>query len=141
MEQSALFQQIVGLIAAIHRGTHEMTSTVKPDDVTPLQYQMLEYIWLHPLVTLSEISDCLHISMPNTSRELKKLTEKQLCEKIADNDDRRKSYIQLSPKGAALMGQAFRELEAQFARQWAGASPDELREIGQAVDVLRKIFP
>jgi len=141
VEPSVLFQQIVGLIAAIHRNTHEMTSTVKPEDVTPLQYQILEYIWMHPLVTLSEISDCLHMSMPNTSRELKKLTEKQLCEKIADDADRRKSYIRLSPQGTALMVETFQALEAQFFRQWAGASPDELQAIGQAIDVLRKVFP
>ncbi|WP_445669276.1 hypothetical protein [Niallia sp. FSL M8-0099] len=36
------------------------------------------------------MSDCLQISLLNTSRELKKLTEKNLIKKFTDEKNRRK---------------------------------------------------
>ncbi|MNW64200.1 transcriptional regulator SlyA [compost metagenome] len=77
------------------------------------------------------------MSMPNTSRELKKLTDKQLCEKIADTEDRRKQYIRLSAKGEAMMNEIFGQVEARFNERIQGISDKDLKEIEQALDVLQ----
>ncbi|MNY75609.1 transcriptional regulator SlyA [compost metagenome] len=81
------------------------------------------------------------MSMPNTSRELKKLTDKQLCEKVADTEDRRKQFIRLSVKGQTVMNEVFAQIETRFNERIQGISEKELKEIEQALDVLHsKVF-
>ncbi|MCY9659317.1 MarR family transcriptional regulator [Paenibacillus chondroitinus] len=136
MENNVLFQKFVSFTAAVHQVTHEMTKDVRSESLTPVQYKILEYISVSQPVTLSEISDCMHMSMPNTSRELRKLSEKQLCEKVTDAEDRRKQSIRLSKEGSAMMGDIFQRVEAQFVQKIGNVSKEELKEIEHALDVL-----
>lgn len=141
MDKKEFFQKIVKFVTSVHQVTNEMTKDVKSDAITPVQYGILEYIAVEQPVTPSEISDCQRMSMPNTSRELKKLCEKRLCEKYAATDDRRKQYIRLTPEGEAFMGQAFQRVEALFLQRIKDASDEELEEIERALDVLHtKLF-
>lgn len=141
MDKHALFQKFVAFTAAVHEVSDHMTRDVRSEDITPLQYKMLEYITIAQPVTLSEISDCMHISMPNTSRELRKLSEKQLCDKVTDEEDRRKQYIRLSKQGEKMMSEAFGRVESRFAERIAHVSEEELQEIERALDLLqRKVF-
>ncbi|MNI58206.1 MarR family protein [compost metagenome] len=141
MDNNMLFQKIVAFTAAVHQITSDITKDVKSEALTPLQYKMLEYIAVSQPVTLSEISECLHMSMPNTSRELKKLTEKQLCAKVTDPADRRRQGITLSPAGEDMMNEAFQIIGGRFAERIAHVNGDERKEIEQALDLLqRKVF-
>lgn len=78
MNKKELFHQFVAFTATVHQVTHDLTKNIKIDDITPIQYKILEYITINRLITPTEVSDCLHLSMPNTSRELRKLREKKL---------------------------------------------------------------
>ncbi|WP_106766474.1 MarR family winged helix-turn-helix transcriptional regulator [Paenibacillus faecalis] len=141
MDKKNLFHKFVAFTTAVHEVTHELTKDVKPEDITPVQYSILEYIAVSQPVTLSQISDCKHISMPNTSRELKKLAEKQLCEKFEVTEDRRKQLIRLSEAGQAMMDRAFGQIENQFRTRIKDASDEELKEIERALEVLHtKVF-
>ncbi|UKS25919.1 MarR family transcriptional regulator [Paenibacillus sp. HWE-109] len=136
MDQKTIFYKFVSFIAAVHEVKHEFTKDVKLDEITPVQYAILEYLAVSQPVTLSQISDCMHMSMPNTSRELKKLTEKHLCEKTADPGDQRKQFIRLSDNGQATMDAAFKGLEARFLQRVQHASAEDLAAIEHALDVL-----
>jgi DNA-binding MarR family transcriptional regulator len=141
VDKNAMFQKFVRFTAAVHQVTNEMTKDVKSEAITPVQYKILEYIAVSQPVTLSEISDCMHMSMPNTSRELRKLNEKQLCEKIADDEDRRKQFIRLSEKGEAMMSEVFQRIESRFVERMENVSEEELKEMEHAIDLLhRKVF-
>ncbi|MGG3450506.1 MarR family transcriptional regulator [Domibacillus aminovorans] len=141
MDKKAFFHKFVAFTTAVHQVSHEITKDVKSDAITPVQYSILEYIAVSQPVTLSQISDCQHMSMPNTSRELKKLSEKKLCEKFAVAEDRRKQYIRLSKDGEAIMNEAFKRIEARFLQRIKDASEEELEEIDRALDVLHsKVF-
>ncbi len=78
MDKSALFNQFVTFTTAVHEVTHDLTQNVNIDTVTPVQYKILEYIKVSQPVTPTEISDCQHMSLPNTSRELKKTPRKKI---------------------------------------------------------------
>jgi DNA-binding MarR family transcriptional regulator len=136
VDKNILFQKFITFTTAVHQVTHEMTKDVRSESLTPVQYKMLEYIAVSQPVTLSEISDCMHMSMPNTSRELRKLTEKHLCEKVADAEDRRKQSIRLSNEGHAMMGEVFQRIESQLAQRIGTVSDEELKEVERALDVL-----
>ncbi|MFF5995670.1 MarR family winged helix-turn-helix transcriptional regulator [Lysinibacillus sp. KU-BSD001] len=138
MDQTKLFQQFVAFSAAVHEVTHDIKKQVKPPYITPVQYNILEYIYVSPPVTPSDISDCLHMSLPNTSRELKKLQDKQLIEKHTATDDRRKQTVHLTEEGKKVMKTTFDQIEVFFQQKIQNASQEELRSIEQALQLLQK---
>lgn len=141
MDKKALFMKCVSFITSVYRVTHELTKNAKSDSVTSVQYHILEHITVNQPVTPSEISECQHISMPNTSRELKKLMEKNFIEKLSDPEDRRKQYIRLSKEGDVMMNEAFACIESHFLNRIQNASKEDLEDIDQALDILRtKLF-
>ena len=141
MDNNSLFQKFVAFTAAVHQITSDITKDVKSEALTPVQYKIIEYIAVSQPVTLSEISDCMHMSMPNTSREVKKLTEKQLCERVTDPRDRRRQTITLSAAGEVMMNEAFQRIGGRFAQRIRHLSEAEHQEIEQALDLLQeKVF-
>ncbi|GLX70379.1 MarR family winged helix-turn-helix transcriptional regulator [Paenibacillus glycanilyticus] len=131
-----LFQQMVAHIAAIHQLHYDMTKGLPMEDITPLQYEILEFVTVKQPITLSEISECKGISMPNTSREIRKLTEKGLCEKVEDPEDRRKQYIRLSTVGEERMGMAFGHMKKLFMKQVDEMPEEQMSRMSEAFEVL-----
>lgn len=125
-------------MTSFHRVSNEIRKHTKPDSISQVQYNILEYIAVSQPVTPSEINDCQNMSMPNTSRELSKLTEKKLIEKVSDCNDRRKQYIRLSHEGEAIMKEAFATIESRFLERIEHASKEDLDDIADAIDTLQK---
>jgi MarR family transcriptional regulator, teicoplanin-associated locus regulator len=141
MDKSTLFNKIVLFSASVSRVTHELTKDVKSDSITEVQYKILENIVVSQPVTPSEINDCMHMSMPNTSRELSKLSKKNLIEKISDSKDKRKQYIRLSPDGEVLMKEAFASIESRFLERIQDATLEDLKDIERSIEILQtKLF-
>lgn len=138
MDKNALFNQFVTFTANVHQVTSDLTQNINTDAITPVQYKILEYLKVSQPVTITEISDCHHMSLPNTSRELKKLQEKQLIEKISDSEDRRKYYVRLSKDGEQLMNEAFALIEARFQQLIQHVSEEDLTEIQRALNILQQ---
>ncbi len=114
MNKHDLFTKFVAFTTSIHQLTHELTQNVTSDTITTTQYKILEYIAVSGPATPSKISECLYISLPNLSRELKKLSDNQFIIKSIDPIDRRKQSVTLSSDGEHLMNNAFASLEQQF---------------------------
>ncbi|PLS03690.1 MarR family winged helix-turn-helix transcriptional regulator [Neobacillus cucumis] len=141
MDKNALFYKLVSFTASVHRVTTELTKDVKSDLISQVQYNILEYIAVSQPVTPSEVSECQNISMPNTSRELRKLMEKGLIEKFTDTEDRRKQYIRLSLNGKKMMDETFASIESRFFNRMEHASKEDLEEIERALEILQaKVF-
>ena len=141
MDKSSLFHQFVTFTATVHQVTHDLTQNVTVANITPLQYKILEYIKVSHPVTPTEISECQHMSLSNTSRELRKLQEQNLIEKFNDTEDRRKQYIRLSDEGDKMMEEAFACIEERFLQLIQHATQNDLKDIQHALNVLeQKIF-
>lgn len=141
MDKRELFYKLVSFTTSVHRVTNQLTKNAKPNSISQVQYNILEYIAVSQPVTPSEISDCQDMSMSNTSRELSKLSEKNLIEKISDREDRRKQYIHLSQDGEAVMKEAFATIETRFLNRIQNASKKDLEEIERAIETLQeKLF-
>ncbi|MGG1677852.1 MarR family winged helix-turn-helix transcriptional regulator [Neobacillus sp. NRS-1170] len=138
MNKKELFYKLVSFTAAVHRVTNELTKNAKPDSISQVQYNILEFITVSQPVTPSEINDCQNMSMSNTSRELSKLSEKKLIEKMIDSKDRRKQYVRLSQDGEVVMNEAFAAIESRFLNRIQNASKEDLIEIELAIDTLHK---
>ena len=141
MDKNALFYKLVSFTSSVHRVTQELTKNAKSHSISQVQYNILEYISVSQPVTPSEINDCQNMSMPNTSRELSKLSNKNLIEKINDTEDRRKQYIRLSNDGEAMMNEAFATIESRFLKRIENASIEDLEDIERALEILQaKLF-
>ncbi|MFJ7647775.1 MarR family winged helix-turn-helix transcriptional regulator [Lysinibacillus sp. NPDC097279] len=141
MDKNALFNQFVTFTASVHQVTNDLSQNIITVAITPVQYKILEYLKVSQPVTITEISDCHHMSLPNTSRELKKLQEKKLIEKISDTEDRRKHYVRLTEDGEQMMDEAFRCIEVRFQHLIQDVSEEDLEEIKHALDILQqKVF-
>ncbi|WP_151733513.1 MarR family winged helix-turn-helix transcriptional regulator [Paenibacillus tengchongensis] len=138
MDSNPLFKKFVAFSAAVHQITNDMTKDVKPEALTPVQYKILEYIAVSQPVTLSEISDCMNMSMPNTSRELRKLTEQGLLIKETDAEDRRRQGISLSPAGQAMVDEVFRRVAQRVSGRIAHLTEEQRQEIEHALDLLQE---
>ncbi|AJK88559.1 MULTISPECIES: MarR family winged helix-turn-helix transcriptional regulator [Lysinibacillus] len=141
MDKSSLFHQFVTFTANVHQVTHELTQNVTVANITPLQYKILEYIKVSQPVTPTEISECQHMSLPNTSRELRKLQDQNLIEKWNDTEDRRKQYIRLSIEGERMMEAAFACIEERFLQLIQHATQEDIKDIQHALSILeQKVF-
>ncbi|MFG3432112.1 MarR family transcriptional regulator [Lysinibacillus fusiformis] len=141
MDKSSLFHQFVTFTANVHQVTHELTQNVTVANITPLQYKILEYIKVSQPVTPTEISECQHMSLPNTSRELRKLLDQNLIEKWNDTEDRRKQYIRLSIEGEKMMEAAFACIEERFLQLIQHATQEDIKDIQHALSILeQKVF-
>ncbi|MFJ7918868.1 MarR family winged helix-turn-helix transcriptional regulator [Lysinibacillus fusiformis] len=141
MDKRSLFHQFVTFTANVHQVTHELTQNVTVANITPLQYKILEYIKVSQPVTPTEISECQHMSLPNTSRELRKLQDQNLIEKWNDTEDRRKQYIRLSIEGEKMMEAAFACIEERFLQLIQHATQEDIKDIQHALSILeQKVF-
>ncbi|GAB0166657.1 MarR family transcriptional regulator [Lysinibacillus sp. CTST325] len=141
MDKKELFNQFVAFTTSVHQVTHELTQNVKIDNITPVQYKILEYIKVSQPVTPTEISDCQHMSLPNTSRELRKLQERKFIGKISDTKDRRKHYVCLTEDGEKIMAEAFACIDERFQQLIQHASKKDLEDISYALNILdEKVF-
>lgn len=137
MDRHQLFQQFVVFTTAVHEVKHGMTKDLRGHGLTAVQYNIMEYIAVSQPVTLSEISDCMHLSMPNASREMRKLLDKGLCTKDTAAEDRRVQYIRLSPQGQALMDEVFQQVEKRFQQYIGHLTEQELEAVQDALHLLQ----
>jgi len=116
--------------------SYELLEEIKPEGITSVQFTILQYLSDGQRITLSQISCCLGTSVPNTSREVKKLFEKSLIQKIPDEHDKRASLISLSPTGAELMNAAFTRLKKNIAVKYAHLESGEIDEVIMALALI-----
>ncbi|WP_025689761.1 MarR family winged helix-turn-helix transcriptional regulator [Paenibacillus zanthoxyli] len=116
--------------------TRHLLTATKPEDVTLLQFEILHFLYTEDSVTFGQISACTGMSLPNTSREVKKLIEKKLVTKRADIKDKRVHFVELSPSGKELMTASSAKLERLISGQYAHLNPEDVSKVMQALDLL-----
>ena len=143
MDKNQFFQNIISFIGNVHASTHSLMKDARSNKITPQQHSILEYIFFNKAVTTSQVADCLNISLPNASRELKKLSGLEFTVKEANEKDRRKTTISLSEPGQNLMLRTFERIQKNFWEQAGQLSEDEMRSIMSSMNILEKkvFFP
>ncbi|MEH7897711.1 MarR family winged helix-turn-helix transcriptional regulator [Bacillus pumilus] len=138
MKHSHFFKEFVAFASTFSELKHALMNKVKPANLTTLQYLILEQLAVSEPLTPSEIADCQHMSLPNVSRELKKLHEKQFIDREEDRDDKRKHVIMLSNKGRACMNEAFQQIERMLIDSLSSSDIEQMDEIVQAFRLLNQ---
>lgn len=130
------FEALLQFAVQFSQLTDSLLSQARPEILTPLQFKMIQIIAEDRAITLSDLCGCAQISLPNGSRELKKLFELKLIEKFDDPVDRRKQLIKLSESGMALMGEAYGTIHAIVTERYKDLSEEELHTMTGYLRVL-----
>lgn len=138
MKYPYFFKEFVAFASTFSELKHAMMSKIKPSDLTTLQYLILEQLAVSEPLTPSEIADCQHMSLPNVSRELKKLQEKQFIDRQEDKEDKRKHVIMLSKKGREYMDKAFQQIESMLIDNLSSSDQNQMDDIVQALRLLNQ---
>ena len=99
---------------------HTLKQDTRPPELSQIQYNILEMIFFTPTKGISDFSECLGLSMPNASRETRKLVEKGFLTKEQSKDDRRKYLLMVTKKGQDTMNAVLEEV----IRRINGLYPD-----------------
>jgi len=91
---------------------HKLMEKTKPEELTTIHYKILEYLYFNSSTDISGLANCLYLSLPNTSREIKKLIAANYVMKSVDIHDKRRYFLHLSKKGRLLMDQIFEKVIA-----------------------------
>lgn len=138
MQHPHFFKEFVAFASTFSELKHNMMSKVKLPELTPLQYLILEQLAVSEPLTPSDIADCQHMSLPNVSRELKKLHEKQFIDREEDRVDKRKHIIMLSDKGRTCMNEAFQHIERMLIDSLSSSDIEQMDDIVQALRLLNQ---
>lgn len=133
-----VFFQFAG---ATKKTIFELQVGTRPEELTHIQYSILEYLYFSGDKGLSEISACMYLAMPNASREVKKLSEKGYVVKINDPIDKRKSTIQVSATGRTLMEKTFSKIAINTNKHLSDLSEEEQDQFIKHMDIMiNRIF-
>jgi DNA-binding MarR family transcriptional regulator len=136
-----LVEQI--FLAGVGLTSRALTDATPGLDLTFPQWRVLVVLGDRPDgVTLSEVASRVGVTLPATSRLLRRLARRGLVEIVPDPDDRRASRALLTDAGCAVRDaiMAFRRDHIRaFTRPMkpSGATLAELRRIADAFDAFR----
>lgn len=136
MTNQQLPRQLVEFAIAFNKMSHQLLTAVRPEGMTPLHFELLHFLLTEQVATLTQIAQCVGMSLPNTSREIRKLQEKQLVGKTADKQDKRVQYVSLSPAGLELMQASSLKLEQLVKERYDGLNETEAAAVSEAIAVL-----
>jgi DNA-binding MarR family transcriptional regulator len=90
--------------------------------------------------TLKELAAAEQVKPPTMSRIVAGLARSRLVEITEDRQDARRMHIAATPRGTRLL-QKGREMRiAYLASQLERLTPDELSQLGEAVEILGRLL-
>lgn len=107
--------------------------------ITSSQFHTLRHIKVGRS-SVSELADCLHVSMPNVSRAVDDLVKKGYISRQRVDSDRRRLVLSLTPKAEQLFNEIHQELGEIFQNHFDQVSDAEIEQLSAAIDILRKII-
>lgn len=138
MTKDDLFNRTARLIAKIHDFETKFSDQGGDGEITALQYDLMQILFFSGKKNLSGLSHCLNINLPNSSREVKKLTTMGFIEKNKSLEDKRKTEITLTEKGILKIESSLAVMKEQFFSQSTDWSPERIKRCISSIDSLEK---
>jgi len=119
----------------------DLTKKSRTGKLTAIQYNILEYLYFNDGKGVGKVADCMSLSLPNASREVKKLTELFLLKKLQDMEDKRKTYIYLTDKGKAVVQTYFKLITSHLENQLKDLTDTDQIELEKNMrNLMEKLF-
>lgn len=138
MDQDELFQGIFRFLAKLHQLEDDLLAEFPERDLTEQQQNLMTVLYLSGPKNLSGLSRCLHINLPNCSREVKKLTQRGYVRKEGSCRDRRIIELSLTPLGQERVRAVMEGVKEAYFRRAGEWSPSRAERIRSALAVLEE---
>jgi DNA-binding MarR family transcriptional regulator len=79
-----------------------VSSALADEDLTPLQYAVMAYLYVHPDIDQNSLAERLGVDRASTSQLVDQLEERSLVERRVNEEDRRARLLRLSRNGTTL---------------------------------------
>jgi DNA-binding MarR family transcriptional regulator len=135
-----LFESIMAFAEVYGRIEQHLVVTSKPKELTTLQYKMLLLLIGCQSKTPSQIAECLNLSLPNTSRELRVLENLDLIKKDPDQKDKRKVSIRVTDHGNPILAGAQEAMIKAVEDQFSTLTDQERSTMTEAFNTLTHLF-
>ncbi|HGJ5854246.1 MarR family transcriptional regulator [Arsenophonus nasoniae] len=109
-----LYKQFMLFTTSFYEVIDVLTRDLELDGMTRVQFNILQQIALEQPITLSQISYCQNMSLPNVSREIRKFIKNGWVYKFKDNQDKRKTFLMLDQAGIKITKIIFSQMEKRF---------------------------
>lgn len=109
----------------------------KQHDITEQQWRILRVLWESGKCTTFELSDKTLLPAPSMVGIIDRMIKKGLVFRLRCTDDRRKTYVDATPEGAALQFEIAPKIDAIYADIMNTCKPEAWR---QMLDTLQKII-
>jgi DNA-binding MarR family transcriptional regulator len=107
--------------------------------ILPGHYHVLTLLADQSL-SLSEIADLQHVSLPTTSRSISTLVERGWVEKVPDDTDGRITRLELTGQGQAVLSEIRLVAAEAVTRQLSGLTARDCRDLVRGLAVLHQAF-
>ncbi len=129
---NSILKQVIIFNDIYEEVIHSSFKKNKHQDVSKLEFKMLQTVYRHQRLMISEISELLDISLPNCSRYVKTAINEGYLTKDIDALDKRIYYISLSEKGKAIVEQTLDRFSSDMSVQLADLDARELDRLDES---------
>lgn len=138
MDKDIIFKRTAAFISNLHDLESSLSTGADKGNLTPLQHSILQILYFTNPKTLSALSECMNMNMPNTSREVKKLTELNLISKSQSENDKRITNLSLTAEGSAIIETGLNHMRDEFFRNTGSWSERRIKRFLESLDVLEQ---
>lgn len=136
--------EVLALADQLHSAAIHLLRRVRKQDVAtgegPARLSALSVLVFGGPKTLGELAAAEQVKPPTMSRIVAGLARSRLVEIKADREDARRMRIRATGKGNAVL-QKGRQMRIEYlASHLESLTPDELRKLGEAVEILRNLL-
>ncbi len=138
MTKDDLFNRTARLISRIHDFEAKLTEQGGDEHVTAQQFDVLKILYFTSQKNLSELSKCMNINLPNSSREVKKLTQLGYIQKSSSIEDKRKTELSLTTEGRTKVEKFLEKMKDDFYAQGGVWTVERIERCIKSIDVLEE---
>lgn len=102
-------------------------------DLTYPQYIVMMALWEQDDVSIAQLIETTSIDGSALTQILKKISQKSLIEVVRDDQDRRKRWVKLLPKGQELIHKAC-DVPSQIGEQLSGFNSQDAEDLTNLLD-------
>ncbi|MFT4220994.1 MAG: MarR family transcriptional regulator [Microbacterium sp.] len=135
----ALASEASDLRMATFRLARRLRAQRAVDSMSDGQFAVLAALKVHGPHTLGELADRERVTAPSMNRTVNCLEEAGWLARSADDADRRKVNIALTPAGRAVVEETARRRDAWLEDQLAALTGDERDILRRAAALLREV--
>jgi len=99
MTKDEVFRRTAAFISSIHTLESSLEQLIDDREYSSLQLNLMRILYFSSPRSLSSLSACVNMNLPNTSREIRRLTEAGVICKTVSPRDRRITELSLTETG------------------------------------------